>query len=233
MKAAKNIVLPAALALAFPGPLLAGMPSPTAILNDLARMRFQSLSFFLLVYLMSAAIVRVIWNLLRRDFISLPRLGYRGALAVVTLWGLLFVLVLTMISGARELLTPGAWEPNGKTYKLASSTATAPNAPMVSAEDARRHKLEELRDALWNYAQAHGGKFPPDQSDPWIPQERWQTTDSSGMLYLYVGGQAAGQGRQVLAYEPGIFGGDRLVLLTDGAIKSIKPVTQALTKQKP
>ena len=31
---------------------------------------------------------------------------------------LLFVIVLTMISGARELLTPGAWEQNGGTYEL-------------------------------------------------------------------------------------------------------------------
>ncbi len=35
------------------------------------------------------------------------------------IWGLLFVLVLTMISGARELMTPGAWEKEGFTYVLA------------------------------------------------------------------------------------------------------------------
>jgi hypothetical protein len=36
----------------------------------------------------------------------------------VTLWGLLFLLILTMISGARELMTPGAWEKHGSTYEL-------------------------------------------------------------------------------------------------------------------
>jgi hypothetical protein len=36
----------------------------------------------------------------------------------VTLWGLLFLLILTMISGARELMTPGAWEKHGSTYRL-------------------------------------------------------------------------------------------------------------------
>ena len=39
-------------------------------------------------------------------------------MAAVVLWGLLFMLVLTMISGARELLTPGAWEKKGATYQL-------------------------------------------------------------------------------------------------------------------
>jgi hypothetical protein len=235
MRPAKHALLSASLALACPEPVLAGMPSPTAILNDLARMRVQSLSFFIVGFLVSAAVIQRLWNLLQRDFVSMPRLGYRAALGVVTLWGLLFILVLTMISGARELLTPGAWEPNGKTYKLASSSPSTPNAPTISAEDARRHKLEDLRDVLWDYAQAHGGKFPSDQSDPWIPRERWQTTDSSEMLYLYVGGQAAGQGMRVLVYEPGLFGRDRLVLLANGAIKSMKAeqVAQALTKQKP
>ena len=33
-------------------------------------------------------------------------------------WGSLFVLVLTMISGARELMTPGAWKKDGITYVL-------------------------------------------------------------------------------------------------------------------
>jgi hypothetical protein len=43
---------------------------------------------------------------------------YARALAAVALWGFVFVIVLTMISGARELLTPGAWEKQGATYKL-------------------------------------------------------------------------------------------------------------------
>ena len=30
-------------------------------------------------------------------------------------------IVLTMISGARELMTPGAWERNGVTYRLSES----------------------------------------------------------------------------------------------------------------
>jgi len=53
----------------------------------------------------------------------LPRLSFGRALAGVILWGLLFFIVLTMISGARELMTPGAWKKDGATYKLADDPA--------------------------------------------------------------------------------------------------------------
>jgi hypothetical protein len=62
--------------------------------------------------------VKGLWNYLAKDFQKLPRMSYGKALAAVTLWGLLFLLVLSMISGARELMTPGAWEKQGLTYKL-------------------------------------------------------------------------------------------------------------------
>jgi hypothetical protein len=96
--------------------ILAGMPTFT--LTDLARMRIDAISFFLLVLLLSAWGVQRLWNALAKDFVRLPTMSYKRALGVITLWGFLFVLVLTMISGARELLTPGAWEKNGATYKL-------------------------------------------------------------------------------------------------------------------
>ena len=96
--------------------LLAGMPSMT--LSDLAKLRLDSISFFLVCLLLSAWGVQALWNSLANDFSRLPRMSYRRALSVITLWGFLFVLVLTMISGARELLTPGAWEKQGLTHKL-------------------------------------------------------------------------------------------------------------------
>lgn len=94
----------------------AGMP--VMHLTEMASLRFQTLSFFLVGFLLLSAAVMGLWNGLRRDFPRLPRLGYGRALALVALWGMLFVLILTMISGARELLTPGAWEPHGPIYKL-------------------------------------------------------------------------------------------------------------------
>jgi hypothetical protein len=96
-------------------------------LTDMSRTRLEAISFFAFVGLLSAAAIRWMWNSLRRDFPRLPHLSYAKAVGLFTLWGLLFVLVLTMISGTRELMTPGAWEPNGATYKLRSEKDVAAN----------------------------------------------------------------------------------------------------------
>lgn len=91
---------------------------PSFSLTDVARLRLDSISFFLGVLLLCAWGVKAIWNALAKDFPRLPRMTYGRAIGVMTLWGLLFVIVLTMISGARELMTPGAWEKQGATYRL-------------------------------------------------------------------------------------------------------------------
>jgi hypothetical protein len=116
-----RIVLTLIGSLTFAGHAWAGMPSVD--ITDAARMRLDTLSFFLVAYLLIALILMWLWNSLRPSFPSLPRLNYWRALGLLTIWALFFVVVLTMISGARELLTPGAWERNGATYQL-----TAPKA---------------------------------------------------------------------------------------------------------
>src|ERR1051326_7731518 len=78
---------------------LAGMPSIT--FSDVARLRLQTISFFLMGLLISAGVIMAIWNYLRRDFAWMPHLSYAKAFGLVVLWGLLFIVVLTMISGAR------------------------------------------------------------------------------------------------------------------------------------
>lgn len=119
-------------------PASAGMPGPH--LNDIAKVvtlsehaewRLQGISFFLVGVLLSALALRILWNHLAKDFKFLPRMSYPGALGAVVLWGLLFILVLTMISGARELMTPGAWKKQGSTYQL--STEAARETPAESA----------------------------------------------------------------------------------------------------
>jgi hypothetical protein len=116
-------------------PTFAGMPSPLPThidrvlrLNEPAIERFQAISFFLAVFLVCATIVWALWNYVRRDFPKLPRLSYGKAVAGVFLWSLLFIIVLTMISGARELMTPGAWEKQGFTYKLTNQAKAAPDS---------------------------------------------------------------------------------------------------------
>ena len=108
--------LAAPLLLLAPGVAHAGMPWMT--LTDVAGARFDAISFFIVLLLVVSVLVRLLWNQLGKDFPKLLRITYLRALAGVTLWGLLFLLVLTMISGARELMTPGAWEKHGSTYEL-------------------------------------------------------------------------------------------------------------------
>jgi hypothetical protein len=95
----------------------AGMPSPIT-LRDMARMRIEAISFFLLVLLVSAKLIQWVWNGMRSNPSRVPRLTYPRSLGLVALWGLLFIVVLAMISGARELMTPGAWQKQGATYRL-------------------------------------------------------------------------------------------------------------------
>ena len=199
-----------------PRAALAGMPSLT--LTDLARMRLQSISFFLLLLLVSAVAVRFLWNGLRRDFSRLPRLTYGMSVILVSLWGMLFLLVLTMISGARELMTPGAWEKQGATYKLAKDDGK----DRTVTEDMRRERLLQLKTRLWTYAAAHGGAFPADDAEGAIGADAWETPDLSRARYVYVPGGKPDVGAAAIAYEPTVFYGPRFVLTSDGQIRTMR-----------
>ncbi len=208
--------LPFVLLLLTPAVALAGMPS--YLLTEVASQRFQAISFFLLLFLLVTLAVRALWNRLQRDVPRLPRLGFGAALALVFLWGLGFQLVLSMIAGGRELMTPGAWEKTGATYKLKETELPAEKELVLQA---RRQRLEELRGALWAYAAEHGREFPPSDFAPGIPEERWRVLGSSGMHFIYVSGHKADAPSAPLAYEPGLFGRERWVLFTDGDIRQL------------
>jgi len=201
----------------------AGMPVLT--LSDLARMRFQVISFFLLVLLVATWVIQRVWNGLRRDFPRLPRLSYRRALGAVTLWGLLFVLILTMISGARELMTPGAWNKQGFTYALANGPGEKGDSDSdrndAQNNEVRREALSRLSRALWLYAQNHDGNFPTRQDAPEISDALWRLPDEVSLRYIYVPGQKRDVGPNLLVYEPGILGPDRWALFTDGTIRQM------------
>jgi hypothetical protein len=194
---------------------LAGMPFVR--LSDLAQLRLQAISFFLVLVLLVTLAVRALWNRLSREVPRLPRLSFKAALALVFLWGLGFQLVLSMIAGGRELMTPGAWEKQGATYQV--RTEAPPDRELVL--QARRQRLEELRTALWAYAQQHGNAFPPHEFDPAIPEERWRVLGGSGMRFIYVSGRKADTPGLPLAYEPGLFGRERWVLFADGDIRQL------------
>jgi uncharacterized protein YjeT (DUF2065 family) len=99
-----------------PAAARAGMPMP--ILTDWATARVETISFFVVLFLILTFVIWQLWNYLAREFTLLPRLTLRRALAAVLLVSMMLAVVLTMIAGARELLTPGAWQKQGHTYHL-------------------------------------------------------------------------------------------------------------------
>ena len=60
-------------------------------LTDVAKMRAESLSFFIVAYLVMALLVKWLWNYLAKSFERLPRLNYKRALALALISGLLLV----------------------------------------------------------------------------------------------------------------------------------------------
>ena len=204
---------------------------PTISLSEMGRLRIQTISFFLVGLLLSSGLIQLLWNYLRRDVTFLPRLSYPKALGLVTLWGLLFVLVLTMISGARELMTPGAWERQG----LVSHVKVEPPAPAGEVDTVRRQQLDRLGVALREYAASHDGQFPSSATVPEIPAERWLVPGTAQTRYLYNSGLKPDDTRTPLAYEPEVFGPNRLVLFTNGDIQlqSLSEILQGLPEGKP
>ena len=216
------------LALSLNREAVAGMPSVT--LTDVARLRFEAISFFVALFLGSTWCVRGIWNGLRGDFPRLPRLSFARASGLVAIWGLLFLLVLTMISGARELMTPGAWKKQGLTFKLADDPKAEPALP-PDTEPTRRAALERLRGSLWRFAEAHEGRLPIGRAESGFAEQEWLVPDPAPIHYVYVPGLRIDSGKFAVAYEPGLFGPDRLVLLADGSIAQM--TLEAIQQAKP
>lgn len=127
-------------------PVWAGMAAPTLddiprylTLTNIAKLRLNAISFFAVCLLGIAWTIQAVWNSLANDFPRLPRISYLRSLGLMGLWGLLFLLVLTMISGARELMTPGAWKKNGLTYQL-TEPEKLPARPAESSKSSVEEK---------------------------------------------------------------------------------------------
>ena len=173
------------------------------VLTDLAEARIEVISFFIVGYLALTFVVKFLWNRLAKGIPAIPVINFRKALCIMLVSGLFMYVILTMISGARELMTPGAWEKQGITYKLTNS------------EEARRAKLEELKELLWEHAAEHDGNYPGDRLDPAIDREAWRLPDRSGFYTIY----PLGTGGEILVSEPKIAGKKRYVILKSGEIE--------------
>jgi hypothetical protein len=207
-----------------PPGLIAGMPNIE--LSDIGKLRWNSISFFLVIFLTSAAGVRWIWNRLALDFPQLPKITYKTAFSATFLWGLLFLLILTMISGARELLTPGAWKKSGVTYSL-NDPQTSPSPSLMQHE--RQWHLEVLRSLLWTHAATHDGRFPDSIEASGIAPGLWRQPGSTNVNYGYHGGLKLGDPSRSLVFEYQIYDeAIPLVLSTDGSIKPIPIATEEI-----
>ncbi len=177
-------------------------------LNDVVRLRLQDISFFAFLFLLCGWGMKALWNYMARDFKSMPRLNYGRALALTAILSLFMGLVLSMISGARELMTPEAWRKQGHGYKL----NLAPDM------QTRRRNLEYLAGALQDYARKHDGRLPPHDYVEEILARLWQA-DSAGTHFIYLPSQTTNSLQSPIAWEPLHFGEPRLVLLGDGSIQ--------------
>lgn len=197
--------------------ILGGMP--TWSVNEVVRIRLEGISFFLMGFAACSFFVKLVWNYLQKDFDSLPRLSYAKAAGLTLLVGLLFMTILTMISGARELMTPGAWKKSGATYKLDDAGAAQKSAAGM------KHRLWTLGVVLDKYAAGHDGRFPEHEFVKDIPSEAWEADGERRFIYM-AGRVRAGGGNEaplILAYGPGPEnvrakadeGGERPVLLTN------------------
>jgi hypothetical protein len=202
---------------------------PESVSNGATALRLQAISFFGVIFLLSAGLVRWLWNTARRDFPRMPVLSYGRSIGLLTLWGLAFIVVLTMISGARELMTPGAWKKQGWTYKLAD---TKPNGFASSHAD-RQQALEQLRTALWLYAATHDGLLP-DANEHSIDAKLWQIPGWPGLKFMAVRGRKAETIGQLYVFETDADGDERLVLLTNGFIGTMRSaeIKQAMSSAR-
>jgi hypothetical protein len=180
-------------------------------LRDVVRLRLEEISFFVVLLVACSFVFQLLWNFAFKGFKAIPRLKFPQALCLALLFGLVMLLILTMISGIREVLTPGAWRKQGTSYRL--------NDP--AQEPARRRSLEHLRGALFDYARAHEGKFPAHDFVPEISDKIWESPDQFGSHYIYSGGLTTNDVGALLAVEPLNFGDQRFVLLTSGDIKML------------
>jgi hypothetical protein len=192
--------------------LLAAWPAHAGMtvygLSDVYRLRLQEISFFLVLLLGCAFGFKILWNYSFKGFDSVPKLTFLRALSASLMFGLVMLLILTMISGIREVLTPGAWRKQGTAYRL--------NDP--SQEPARKRSMEHLRAALLDYARNHDGQFPRSDFAAEIPEKIWESPDQHGTRYIYFGERSISTTNAVLAVEPTNFGEQRFVLFASGEI---------------
>lgn len=166
--------------------ILAGMPAilPFEVPLDDAgsepvSRQIMSLVVAAIAVFVLAKVIQSVWNSLAVDFPKLPKLGYLKSLGFTVLWGLAMFLVLAMIAGTREALTPEAWVQNGWTYRLADE-----NGEEIRAyREERKTRLQKIYRQLQDFADAHDGEFP--QSLDELASDAVNVPGVNGLAYVY------------------------------------------------
>jgi hypothetical protein len=123
-----------------------------------------------------------------------------------------------MISGAREVMTPRAWQKQGFTYQLANKGPQPEGDPATL----RKQTLERLRTALWHFAATHNGRFPSRAEAEELPRDLWEVPETGGMRFVYFPGLSATGAAETLVLEPELDPGVRLALRTDGTVVTLR-----------
>ena len=174
----------------------AGMPSIR--LTPEVRNNLTGISFSIFVILVVVSLlIFLCWNKFLRGK-ELPKISWFKSLVIALLGGCLFCLILVMIAGSRELLTPGAWKQKGVLYELsekdielASSPAYNPQT-LVPLNDlpeslaaARYAAVVRLRNALVQFQKDHNGKLPESIAQSGFNSSYWIIPISGGLSYVY------------------------------------------------
>lgn len=180
------------------------------------------------------------WRGLRKEFPQLPELSARSAFVMVALWGFVFLLALTMISGARELLTPGAWQKHGFTYQVIDqnepSTLTNGQWEDEAHErpvDERRERLRILGELLINYADSHDGNFPMQLSEAVTNQEWLVLPGSPSVEYHYHPEIQSDSRGELLLAEPNLYRESRFGYLTGGVVARLDLLEETSLHREP
>lgn len=206
--------------------LLAGMPSPVLVFTELGKRRAEELSFFVFTFLVCGFLVKLLWNYVVAGVAWAPQLTYAKALGALSLWGLVMVVVLSLVSGARELMTPAAWEPNGATHRLAKQKD---ESPATSQQSERKTRIEKVRFALWDFAAKHQGELPTIEQWNELPAETRACEPSETILYRYEPGATIGSETKVIVFEPRWYD-DQYLLYGDGSIAVQTTISMAENK---
>lgn len=173
----------------------AGMPMPVLTRSGTDRLIGMSTALFILMVIVAIPI-RLCWNALfvpiktdENEPTAKP-LSYPQALGVTFLGGCLFLLVLVMIAGSRELLSPGAWIPDGAMSKTLYSVERERIAQSTGTDGQRgidllrRDAVVRLRDALMLYIKEHDGRLP-DSIEQSGFGDLWLIPFAAGIQYEY------------------------------------------------